>query len=129
MSLSKKLSGHRWQFPGGAEYSYQHVIRSIQNDPRLSKKRKAELIEDVTFLCGHILNDVDGLIRSDYTSAHSSGIKYLRWKDYFKKPGWILQTFCGDILREMRMNIHLEDLSSVGNVIKRLKKTADRLEA
>lgn len=125
--VSRLLSGHHWEFPGGAECSMQSVIRIINENPRMSKAQKRELIESVTYMAGHILSDVEYQISCKYTSAHSSGIKYMKWHFEDDKPGWFLRTFFAEALRKLRMNLHLTDRGTVHNVRKRIIKTVERL--
>jgi len=125
--VSRLLSGHHWEFPGGAESSVQMVIRKINENPRMSNAQKQELIESVTYMAGHILSDVEYQINCDYTSAHSSGIEYMKWHFEDDKPGWFLRTFFANTLRRLRMNLHLSDEGAVHNVRERISKTVERL--
>lgn len=124
--IDKKLHGFHWQFPGGAESSYSYIVRKIQDDPRLSKKRKEELIEDVTYLVGHILSDADFMIRGRYTSAHSSGVKYLDYMTGDEPTGWT-KYFHGEALKSTYMAASLEALSKLSNLRNRVETTAKRI--
>lgn len=127
LSANGKLSGFAWQFPGGAESSYMYVVKQIANDRRLSKARKQELIDSVTYLVGHVISDADFSIRNDYTSAHSSGLKYMRWESYMRKPGRFFNWMFGGILREIRMQLHLNDLDNIHHITRRMKKMQELL--
>lgn len=109
----KNFYGFRWEFPGGAESSYYHIARKIQDDPRLSRKRKIELINDIQCLCGHIISDIDEQINQKYDDAYFSGIKYMCWKFPEDRPGWFIRTFFADVLRRVRMNTCLSDKKCV----------------
>lgn len=124
--IRKNLYGFSWQFPGGAESSYSHVVRKIQNDENLSTERKEELIEDITYLVGHVLSDADFQIRNDYGSAHSCGIKYLKFKT-FEKPSKFVINFFGESLRSVYATSCLESLSRLNNIRNRVEKTAQRI--
>lgn len=127
INFYNSLHGFHWQFPGGAENSYSYVVRKIQNDPRLSQKRKDELIEDVTYLVGHVLSDADFMIRNRYGSASSSGIKYLKF-DLFDRPAkWVEKLFYGD-LKSVYATSTLESLSLLQHIRNRVFKTAERLD-
>lgn len=127
LQASGKLSGFSWQFPGGAESSYMYVVKEIANDPRLSKARKQELIDAVTYLVGHVISDADFQIRNDYGSASSSGIRWMRWDSFLSKPSRFLQWLLRGTFRELRMQIHLNDLSCLYNISKRMKKMQELL--
>ena len=127
MTLSSKLSGFYWHFPGHASGSYKHVVKSIQADKRLSQKRKDELIEDITYLCGHIISNCDSSIRNNYTSAHSSGIKWMKFSICEKPTKWFSWLFYGTI-REIAMQRDLNSLSSLHDVERRIGEEANRLE-
>jgi len=126
INIHKNLYGFSWQFPGGAESSYSYLVRKIQNDTRLSQKKKDELIEDVTYLVGHVLNDADTQIRHDYGSACSSGIKYLKF-DLFDRPKrWMEKLFYEQFL-SIYATASLQSLDRLNNIRKRVEKTAERL--
>lgn len=133
MSQNKQLTaqgqmrGFGWQFPGGAESSYRHMVKEIADDPRLSRRRKQELIDGVTYLVAHVISDADFQIRSDYTQAHSGGIRWMRWREYARKPGRLFTFLFGDILRDLRMQVHLNDLSCLHNITQRMKRMQETL--
>lgn len=127
LSASGKLSGFAWQFPGGAESSYLRMVQEIADDPRLSKKRKQELIDGMSYLVAHVISDADFQIRSDYTSAHSGGIQHMRWREYARKPGRFLSWLLGSIFRDLRMQVHLNDLNCLHNISRRMVKMQEIL--
>jgi len=126
--LSDMMTGFRWQFPGGAESSMRMVIRQINENPRMSKAQKREMIESVVYMAGHICSDVAGLINQEYSSAHSSGLKWMKWQFSDDEPGWFLKTFFAEPLRRLRMNQTLQDERLVHNVNRRIRDTLDQIE-
>lgn len=124
--LRKNLYGFSWQFPGGAESSYSHVVRKIQNDENLPTERKEELIEDITYLVGHVLSDADFQIRNDYGSAHSSGIKYLKFDTFEKPANWVISLFY-ESFRSVYASACLQSLSRLNNIRNRVEKTGQRI--
>lgn len=125
MSLKDKMPNFNWGYFGGAECSYQHVVRKIMDDPNLSQERKDELIEDITYLSNHILSDCDSQTRNNYSSAYSSGIKWMKFT-LCDKPSTF---FGGAALRDVAMQAYLNALSNIGNCRKRIMSTATRLES
>lgn len=117
----------RERYYGGAESSYSQIIRKIQNDPRLSKSRKAELCNEVSHLVNHIICDADFMIRNRYGSAHSSGIKYLKFRNWDRPAAWIERLFY-EPLRSVYANATLESLGLLHNLKGRIRKTAQRLD-
>jgi len=67
MSISDKLNKNKQGFTGPADISYHYLIQSIRNDKHMSKKRKAELTNEITYLVGHIFSEVF----NELTSADS----------------------------------------------------------
>lgn len=118
-----KMTGHHWEFFGGAESSYMATVRDIAQDPGLSKRRKQELIDHIDHLVAHVISDADFQIRNDYTSAHSSGIRYMSWRDLTLKPGRFLSWLLGDTLRNLRMQVHLNDITNLHNIKRRIAQT------
>lgn len=124
--LRKNLYGFSWQFPGGAESSYSYIVRKIQTDENLSTKRKEELIEDITYLVGHVLSDADFQIRLDYGSARSVGIKYLKFNTFEKPANWIISLFY-ESFRSVYATAYLQSLRRINNIRNRVEKTGQRI--
>lgn len=112
---------------GGSECTYSYVYRLINDDTRLSKKKKRELIESITMLTNSVIDDADFMIRNDYGSAHSSGIKYLEF-DTFDEPSNLMKVIAGKDFRSVYATACLKNLGSLSSIRKRMKNTIDRLE-
>jgi hypothetical protein len=125
-NIHRKLYGPYWQFPGGAESSYSRIVKKIQAEKSLSKKKQDELIEEITYLVGHVLSDVDFQLRNRYGSAQRSGIKYLSFRLFDRPAKWVEKLFYND-LKSVYATALLESLQSVNNIRVRVEKTAERL--
>lgn len=112
---------------GGSECHYTYVYRLINEDTRLSKKKKRELLEGITLLTNSVLDDADFQIRGNYTSAHSSGIKYLKFGSW-DEPSNFVKKWLSNALQSVYAASTLEQLGCLSNIRKRMKATIDRLE-
>jgi phenylpyruvate tautomerase PptA (4-oxalocrotonate tautomerase family) len=121
LELMKKFTASSRTFAGGAETSYLILIRKIENDPRMSKAKKKELIEDVSHLAAHTLNDIYTQENWKYDGAYYSGIKYLNFDCYDRPSKW--QMFLsGDAFRSIYASSKLETMRNISNLIGRMKK-------
>lgn len=121
-----KIPSFTWQYCGTSDSTYRWIIKDIQNDKRLSNKRKQELINDITYLVGHVVSDCDSSVRHEYSSLYCAGAKSrvvehrimdapTKWQRYWN----------ADLIRDVAMSVSLNALSCVGRVRGRLRKVAE----
>ena len=100
--------GHR--YGGTADGTYKYLVRLINQNNRLSQKKKDELLEGVDVLVGHMIEDFDSDLRSRYDTYYSCGSKDLKNRHQFSDS------------RDMLMEVALKALEVCSWARKRFKK-------
>lgn len=74
------MSNH---YGGTADGTYRYLVRTINQNNRLSQKKKDELLEGVDLLVGHMIEDFDFELRNQYSTYYDCGSKFLKEKHWF----------------------------------------------
>lgn len=100
--------GHR--YGGTADVSYRYLVRLINQNNRLSQKKRSELLKEVDLLVGHIIADFDSHLRDQYGTYYICGSKFLKSRHLFSNSS------------DMLMEVALKALESCSRALKRFKK-------